>query len=482
MKKSQSSWNFDNTYQKLPNILFKKIIPEKLANPQKVFYNNKLSSIIGLPKFRDNDMAEYFSGSKIVKDSINISQAYSGHQFGYYTNLGDGRAVLIGEVLSPCGVRYDIQLKGIGKTPYSRRGDGRATLSSVLREYLMSEAIFHLKIPTTRSLAVIKTGKKVQRDQSYDGAVLARVASSHIRFGTFEFVRNNCSTNEIKIFTEYVINRHFPLLKHSNNKYVEFFKIIFNSQIDLIIDWMRVGFIHGVMNTDNMTISGETIDYGPCSFMNTFDPNTVFSSIDSNGRYSFMNQAKALNWNLLVFANTIKILFEENDSGSFHEIELMLENYQKIFSNKWYKMMSLKLGIKEYNKNNKILIDKLYYLMLKYNADYTNTFKALSSNTDLNNELFRANDFMIWKNDWKRNVQFEKNKLNILHTMKNYNPSVIPRNHLVEDALGKAIKNDLSDYKKLLNLIHKPYDYSTDLKFQSVPDGYDKTYKTFCGT
>jgi uncharacterized protein YdiU (UPF0061 family) len=195
-----------------------------------------------------------------------------------------------------------------------------------------------------------------------------------------------------------------------------------------------------------------------------------------------MNQAKALNWNLLVFANTIKILFEENDNGSFHEIELMLENYQKIFSNKWYKMMSLKLGIKEYNKNNKILIDKLYYLMLKYNADYTNTFKALSSNTDLNNELFRANDFMIWKNDWKRNIQFEKNKLNILHTMKNYNPSVIPRNHLVENALEKAIKNDLSDYKKLLNLIHKPYDYSTDLIFQSVPDGYDKTYKTFCGT
>ena len=482
MKKSQSSWNFDNTYQKLPNILFKKIIPEKLANPQKVFYNNKLSSKIGLPKFRDNDIAEYFSGSKIVKDSINISQAYSGHQFGHYANLGDGRAVLIGEVLSPSGIRYDIQLKGIGKTPYSRRGDGKATLSSVLREYLMSEAIFHLNIPTTRSLAVVKTGKKVQRDQLYDGAILARVASSHIRFGTFEFVRNNCSINEMKIFTEYVINRHFPLLKDSNNKYIELFKIIFNSQINLIIDWMRVGFIHGVMNTDNMTISGETIDYGPCSFMNIFDPNTVFSSIDSTGRYSFMNQAKALNWNLLVFANTIKILFEENDNGSFHEIELMLENYQKIFSNKWYKMMSLKLGIKEYNKNNKILIDKLYYLMLKYNADYTNTFKALSSNTDLNNELFRANDFIIWKNDWKRNIQFEQNKLNILHSMKNYNPSVIPRNHLVENALEKAIKNDLSDYKKLLNLIHKPYDYSADLKFQSVPDGYDKTYKTFCGT
>ena len=292
-------WHFDNTYSKLPDIFLSKTSPIPVKSPNLIILNDDLSKELGLDFSKTNkeNLSQLFSGNLLPKDSKAIAQAYAGHQFGHFTMLGDGRATLIGEHITKDNQRFDIQFKGSGKTPFSRNGDGRAALGPMLREYIISEAIHALKIPTTRSLAVVKTGENVLRETPLIGAILTRVATSHLRVGTFQYVAARQEVDSLKTLVDYTINRHYPNIKESKNKALDLLKVLMEKQTKLVIDWMRVGFVHGVMNTDNMTISGETIDYGPCAFMDTYDPKTVFSSIDQFGRYAYFNQPSITKWN-----------------------------------------------------------------------------------------------------------------------------------------------------------------------------------------
>ena len=478
----QQNWNIENSYLKLPSQLYSEQLPTKFNNPKKIYFNSNLALDLGLEFLSEKEILDYFSGNKIPRGAISIAQAYAGHQFGNFTILGDGRAVLLGEQITPKNKRYDIQLKGCGRTSYSRQGDGKATLSSMLREYVISEAMYHLGIPTTRSLSVIQTGEKVYRDQVYDGGILTRVSSSHIRFGTFEFVRNFCSKDDLKIFIKYVIDRHYPQISNANNPAIELFELVMIKQINLIVNWMRVGFIHGVMNTDNMSVCGETIDYGPCAFMNAYNPKTVFSSIDKNGRYSFGNQPNIIHWNLAIFANTLIPIISENEKESIKLIKEKLNKFSSLFSNIWYDMMFKKLGIIKPIEKDKILVDSLLELMSNYKADYTNTFIALTLDNISRDNLFKSNEFEKWQKEWKDRINYSSNSIESFKIMQKQNPIVIPRNHLVELALEKSINGNFNQLDNLLDLISKPYDYTANCSFQTVPKGFDDSYKTFCGT
>jgi len=484
-KGNSKTWNFQNSYIELPAKLYKKHLPISVKNPQIIYFNSGLAKELGLEFLSEEKVAvaEYLSGNKIPEGAIPISQAYAGHQFGHFTMLGDGRAVLLGEQINQNNQRYDIQLKGSGQTPYSRSGDGRATLSSMLREYIISESIHHLGIPTTRSLAVAQTGEKVYRETVNDGAVLTRIASSHIRVGTFEYVINFCSKEDLEIFIKYVIDRHYPEISDADNPILELLKVVMHKQIDLIVHWIRVGFIHGVMNTDNMSIAGETMDYGPCAFMNTYNPKTVFSSIDINGRYAFGNQSTIAHWNLTVFAGTLLPLISDNKEKAIQLAKDILNKFSEEYSKKWHQMMYEKLGITKPLKDDKVLVDTLLQLMEESKADYTNTFAALTLNKVSDDSLFTSSRFNEWRKQWGNRTNHRDNRIKALKLMQSQNPLVIPRNHLVESALEEAIQGNKSQFNELINLISKPYDYkSNHNKFQTIPSGFDDCYKTFCGT
>ncbi len=480
--KNNQKWDIKNSYIKLPSRFYSKQLPEKVINPQTIYFNSNLALDLGLEFLSEIEILEYFSGNMIPEGATAISQAYAGHQFGNFTILGDGRAVLLGEQISPQNIRYDIQLKGSGRTPYSRQGDGRATLSSVLREYIISEAMYYLGIPTTRSLAIIQTGEKVYRNETHDGGILTRISSSHIRVGTFEFASRFCSKDDLEIFVKYVVDRHYPQIKNAENPALELLELIMIKQIDLIIDWMRVGFIHGVMNTDNMSISGETIDYGPCAFMNAYNPNTVFSSIDKNGRYSFGNQPKITYWNLVILANALIPIISNNQEKSVELVTEKLNKFSTIFSNSWYNMMYKKLGIRKPIEKDKNLVDSLLELMNNKRADYTNTFAALTLNTVSNDSLFTSSKFKQWKKQWKSRIYSSNNHGDSFKLMQIQNPLVIPRNHLVELALENSRNGNYDEYNNLIELVSNPYNYQSKYEFQTTPEGYDDSYKTFCGT
>jgi len=484
-KNNSQTWNFQNSYIELPVKLYTKQLPVSVKNPQIIYFNKSLAKELGLEFLSEREIAvaEYLSGNKIPEGAALISQAYAGHQFGHFTMLGDGRAVLLGEQINKNNQRYDIQLKGSGQTPYSRSGDGRATLSSMLREYIISESMHHLGIPTTRSLAVTQTGEKVYRETINDGAVLTRIASSHIRVGTFEYIINFCSIEDLEIFIKYVIDRHYPEISNSDNPVLELLKTVMRKQIDLIVNWIRVGFIHGVMNTDNMSIAGETIDYGPCAFMNTYNPKTVYSSIDRNGRYAFGNQSTIAHCNLTVFASTLLPLISNEKEKAIQLAKDILNKFPDEYSKKWYQMMFKKLGITKPLKEDKVLVDTLLQLMDENKADYTNTFAALTFNKVSNDSLFTSNQFNDWRKQWEKRTNHTDKQIETLKLMQSQNPLVIPRNHLVESALEDAIQGDKSQFNELINLISKPYNYKSPHKiFQSIPSGFDDCYKTFCGT
>ena len=389
--------------------------------------------------------------------------------------LGDGRALLLGELISN-DQRYDIQLKGSGTTKYSRRGDGKSTLSSMLREYLMSEAMYYLGIKTTRSLAVVKTGDPVYREKAHQGAILTRIAQSHIRVGTFEYARYY--TNELEKFTKYVIKRHDPELLNTENYALEFLKSVVSRQIDLVVDWMRVGFIHGVMNTDNMSIAGETIDYGPCAFMNVYHPKTVFSSIDHHGRYAFGNQPFITHWNLAILANALLPLISDNEKIAIDLVEQVLDRFPNQYQSKFYEMMLNKLGIKEKQESDRKLVDDILELLENHRVDYTNFFISLKQekfDEKLNNDVA----FNEWRKAWmiasmRESSMEERNQL-----MDQFNPYFIPRNHLVEQALDEGIKGNISVFNNLLNKIKRPY---LQQEAQTIPVDFDLEYQTFCGT
>ena len=477
-------WHFDNTYSKLSNTFKENIKPTPVHDPELVILNEELASTLNLDfsKTDKKKLAEIFSGNSIPEETNTIAQAYAGHQFGHFTMLGDGRAVLLGEHLVNNDNRFDIQFKGSGRTSFSRGGDGRAALGPMLREYIISEAIHSLNIPTTRSLAVVKTGEKVVRENLLQGAILTRVASSHLRVGTFQYIAATQNIENLNTLVDYTINRHYPEIKTSNSKGLDLLNLVMEKQCQLVINWMRVGFIHGVMNTDNMAISGETIDYGPCAFMDHYDPKTVFSSIDKFGRYAFSNQPPITKWNLARFAECLIPLIDKNEDTAIKLATDLIDNFQNIYEDKWLNMMRDKLGLFGEDKNDKKLINDLFNWMEKNKADYTNTFCHLMGiNSD---EVYKNVEFVNWKNEWKKRSELNNStKEKQSKLMKSNNPIVIPRNHKVEEALAEADKGSLNKIKKLLAILKNPYDNQNNIQeYQTPAPSNNEKYQTFCGT
>ncbi len=428
----------ENTYKNLSKDFYSDIDKTYEYKPTIVLQNNEVMELLG---FSELDL-DFFTGNK-----GGFAQAYAGHQFGHLTMLGDGRALVIGEMN-----RYDLQLKGSGPTPYSRNGDGRATLYSMLREHIISEALHALGIPTTRSLAVIKTGLPVQREEKHEGAILVRVAKSHIRVGTFEYA---ASIQKVQELADYTINRHYP----DSRDYLDFYKKVVQAQAKLIAKWMSVGFVHGVMNTDNMLISGESIDYGPCAFMNEYSLETVFSSIDKNGRYKYGNQPSIASWNLARLAETLLPLFSDDPKEAVDMANESLQLFQKIYKEEYLKLMYLKLGVQ-----NEKLLDELLELLEKHHLDYTNTFIQLTNDLDID-------ELKNWQGKWR---SFKPDYT----LMQSVNPLIIPRNNIVEEALREAsISGDLAMLHTLLKSLQKP--------FKEAPAAWTKPGKhitTYCGT
>ena len=479
-------WHFDNTYSRLPKVMSSQLNPIPVKNPKLTIFNHGFSKELGLDfsSLNNNQIASIFSGNLLPKESKCIAQAYAGHQFGYFTMLGDGRAILIGEHLSKNNKRFDIQFKGSGKTPYSRNGDGRAALGPMLREYIVSEAMHSLGIPTTRSLAVVKTGENVIRETPLPGAILTRVAASHIRVGTFQYVTATEDEKNLKTLFDYTIDRHYPKIKDSKTPAIDLLKIVMEKQIKLVVDWMRVGFIHGVMNTDNMTISGETIDYGPCAFMDAYDPETVFSSIDHNGRYAYFNQPGITKWNLARFAETLLPLIDKNKDKAIKIVTEIINNFGEIYKKNWLEMMRKKLGLIEKKNNDEKLINDLLSLLHEQKADYTNTFCSLMNEDVQNDKIFNNKEFIDWHQKWKECLAKNNNSTEeSLKLMRSVNPIVIPRNHKVEEVLEAANKDDLNPFHDFLKVLEKPYENQIkNNNYQSPAPPSEKKYQTFCGT
>ena len=479
------NWNFDNSYSRLPNAFKENIKPVSVKSPELLLLNEKLASELNLnfENITKDELSEIFAGNVLPKGSNSIAQAYAGHQFGHFTMLGDGRATLLGEHLTNKKQRYDIQFKGSGKTSFSRNGDGRAALGPMLREYIISEAINYLNIPTTRGLAVVKTGEQVFREIPLPGAILTRVASSHIRVGTFQYIAAREHESELKIFFDYVINRHYPHLKDFENIALEFLKAVLDKQIDLVVNWMRVSFVHGVMNTDNMSISGETIDYGPCAFMDTYDPQTVFSSIDKMGRYAYCNQPIITKWNLARLAECLIPLIDTNQNKSIELATDIINSFEKKYEEKWMEMMRHKLGLSILDEKDKFLILDLLTWMHQHKADYTNTFCYLMNEKIQNDKIYTDYHFKIWKKRWQERLKKEKNiQDKSIELMKKNNPIVIPRNHKIEEVLNAAQEDNLKPYLRLLEILKKPYSSREGLKDYQTLSNSNEKYKTFCGT
>ena len=479
---SDSGWNLQSSYTQISDKLFSELKPDAVTNPSTVIVNNELAEKLGLnlKGISEEDLSNLFSGNTLPHGSKPFAQAYAGHQFGQFTILGDGRAHIVGEQVTPDGEIFDIQYKGSGRTPYSRGGDGKAALGPMLREYLISESMYHLGIPTTRSLAVVETGEKVYREVPLKGSILTRVASSHIRIGTFQFLAAHKDYEGMQALLDFSIKRHFRNLKFTKNVTVEFIQAVMQKQIKLIVDWMRVGFIHGVMNTDNSTISGETIDYGPCAFMDSYDAKTVFSSIDTQGRYSFANQPSIIHWNLVRLAECLLPLIDKNEKKSIEIAQNTLNDFSSLFKDEWLQMMRKKIGIEDQSDEDEELINNLVKWMQSKNPDFTNTFCNLMNYEHANDEVFEDNDFDTWKKNWKKRVKSKE----YLKTMININPVLIPRNYLVEEALNEAeTNNKLDKFNDLNRAISSPYQLkNVHIKYLMTPSKTNIPYKTFCGT
>ena len=472
-------WNFDNTYVGLSEKILTKIKPVTVKEPKLLILNKSLAENLGLnfSGINKDILASIFSGNELPKNSNCIAQAYAGHQFGHFTTLGDGRAVVLGEHITKENKRFDIQFKGSGRTPYSRHGDGRAALGPMLREYIISEAINSLGIATTRSLAVVSTGEMVFRETPLRGAILTRIASSHIRVGTFQYVALTGDEEAFKSLLNYTVDRHYPEIKNSNNIALELLKIVIKKQCDLVTNWMRVGFIHGVMNTDNMAISGESIDYGPCAFMDNYDLNTVFSSIDRNGRYAYGNQPTITKWNLARFAETLLPYIDKDKDEAIKITTNAINEFDSIYEKKWNNMMKAKLGLIEKKDGDKKIILDLLNWMENNKADYTNTFLYLLEDDFKNNKIYEKEAFIKWYKKWKNRIN---NKSLLL--MRKSNPSLIPRNHIVENVLKMAEQNDLKPLNELLKLVKKPYEKHNGIDDYQKADKNSNKYQTFCGT
>ncbi len=479
-------WRFDNTYARLPDALFAPARPAMVRAPRVAIVNHRLARELGLDLegMSPDAAAALFAGQDLPAGCQPIAQAYAGHQYGGFTLLGDGRAILLGEQRTPSGRLVDIQLKGSGETRYSRRGDGRAALGPMLREYVLSEAMSALGIPTTRSLAVVTTGETVYRASAFKGAILTRVAASHIRVGTFEYLASRQDDTNLRVLADYAIDRHYPELVDVPGKYLEFFRAVMDRQASLIAQWQLVGFIHGVMNTDNMAVSGETIDYGPCAFMNAYRLDTVFSSIDHAGRYAYGNQPAIAQWNLARLAETLLSLLNPDQQKAIALASDVLGNYPALFERYWLAGMRKKLGLLTSEAGDSELIQALLDWMEKSGADYTNTFRALSSEEPPAADQYQEPEFRAWYSRWRVRLQRElQPKSALAAAMGAVNPAVIPRNRRVEEALAAAEDHDdLTVLHRLLAALASPFEVGADATYYQEPPPDDPSYRTFCGT
>ncbi len=476
-------FDFEYSYLSLPDTFYSLVKPASFPSPEIFLLNDTLCEELNLPKDQKHGIASLFD-EKGNENLTSFAQAYSGHQFGYFTNLGDGRAIILGEHVNQHKQRFDIQLKGGGRTQYSRGGDGKATLRAMLREYLISEAMHGLHIPTSRSLAVIKTGEPVYREMMEEGAAILRVMKSHIRVGTFEYAAHFGTTDDIKALTTYTIKRLYPEIEQDENPVISLLNQVMVSQIELVANWLRVGFIHGVMNTDNTSLSAETFDYGPCAFMNAYHPDTVFSSIDANGRYAFGNQPHIIKWNMARFAETLLPMIHPDKEKSLQLAQSALEAFDEIWREKYYSIMLKKLGFASSKPSLYLLVDELLDVMKTMKTDYTNTFWALSEDINLENSPIHSSDFKPWIEKWKDAVDHSWGMQHAKQLMKTQNPAFIPRNHLVEQALDEAIDGNLIPFERLLGVLSQPYQYQNNLAEFMKPSNsdFEMSYQTFCGT
>ena len=481
--KAGAGWNFDNTYAHLPDVFYTPQHPTPVRAPRMAIFNRALAETLGL----NPDMLEgpegvsVFAGNALPDGATPIAQAYAGHQFGRFTMLGDGRAILLGEQRTPDGSRFDIQLKGPGQTAYSRRGDGRAALGPMLREYIISEAMHGLGIPTTRSLAVVSTGEPVYREEVLPGAVLTRVAASHIRVGTFEYAAR-IGPEAVQALADYTIARHYPELAQSENRYLLLIQTVMARQASLVSKWQHVGFIHGVMNTDNMAISGEAIDYGPCAFMDAYDPATVFSSIDAQGRYAYGNQPLMAQWDLARWVEALLPLLHPEPEKAMALGQEAIEAFPALYQGYWLSGMRAKLGLFHAEPEDEALIQSLLTLMHQAQADYTNTFRALSSESLPDAPVFQTPEFKAWHPQWQARLTRQPEGMEAAHQLMNtHNPAVIPRNHRVEEALASAVQGDMSVMEKLLDVLRDPYG-DVPNEYCLLPEAENAQYRTFCGT
>ncbi len=468
-------WSLENTYLTLPKELYTQCSPTPVLAPRLVIFNAELATELGLGNFEEKTDLLILAGNTLPRNTVPLAQAYAGHQFGHFNILGDGRALLLGEILTPQGLRFDLQLKGSGPTPYSRNGDGRAALGPMLREYIISEAMHHLGVPTTRSLAVVETGQSTVRETLLPGAILTRVAASHIRVGTFEYAASTNNVDLLKSLTLYTLQRHYPEHLNDENPALALLKEVSLKQAQLIAKWMSFGFIHGVMNTDNMTLSGETIDYGPCAFMNGAQWETVFSSIDRQGRYSFGNQPGIAQWNLARLAESLLPLIHPDPSKAQDLAINVIQNFKNQYEKFWHQSLVTKLGLEMKDLN---LAIQFLDLVFSLKVDFTQSFRDLTSTTLPVNVLTQHPEFVLWHKVWKQKFSQKKEQMNQV------NPIYIPRNHLVEEALQSAVvEKNMKPFYRLLKALSNPFTFQSEFDDLGPPEKLTNDgYKTFCGT
>jgi uncharacterized protein YdiU (UPF0061 family) len=493
-----SPFHFDNTFAQLPEPFFVAHQPTAMPHPQMIRFNRSLADELGLDaaQLDSSHGAEIFAGSRIPHDAQPLSMVYAGHQFGGYApRLGDGRAVLLGEVVDTHGVRRDIQLKGAGRTPFSRGGDGRAVLGPVLREYILSESMHALGIPTSRALAATLTGETVMRERPFPGAIFTRVARSHVRIGTFQYFAAQNDTKSVRALADYVLQRHYREALDAEHPYDALFSAVLDAHAKLVAKWMHVGFIHGVMNTDNMQIAGETIDYGPCAFMDSYDPGTVYSSIDRMGRYAYSNQPGAAYWNLAWLVRSLLPCMDDNPDAAAARAQAICDEFPGRYQTAWLSGMRAKLGLTTADEQDETLVNELLDCMHKQNADFTLTFRALSvlsAQTSQDNEHDSAvrtlfadpGAFDAWATDWRARLARENSDDNARQTaMRAVNPAFIPRNHRVEEAIQAGLAGDFSVFETLVDVLATPYAEQPDfMDLAQPPQSHEVVQQTFCGT
>jgi uncharacterized protein YdiU (UPF0061 family) len=484
---------FDNSYIQLPDRFYEKSEPVPVKAPRLLAFNSKLASELGLELdgLDEVELAKIFAGNQLLEGSEPLSMAYAAHQFGNFVpKLGDGRAILLGEVVDQAGKRRDIQLKGAGRTAFSRRGDGRSALGPVLREYIMSEAMFALGVPATRALAAVASGERVQRETGQPGGVFTRVAASHIRIGTFQYFASREDHEALKLLSDHVIERHYPEIKGGENQYLALLEGVAERQMQLIAKWLSIGFIHGVMNTDNMAVSGETIDFGPCAFLDEYHPLKVFSSIDANGRYAYNNQPGIAQWNIARFAECLLPLLDNDIDKAAEMANGVLAGFSERFPKLWLEAFAAKLGLNQPRDGDMVLIQKLLGQMQASSTDFTVTFRALCDAAEGNVEPFRSlfidlNAIDEWLAEWQSRAALEVLSDEQRATqMRLTNPAHIPRNHRIEEVIAAAVDDeDFESFDQMLRAIEHPFEELPEFViYRQPPFENERVLRTFCGT